>query len=148
MIVGSNERLHAWMDEGFDTFINEISTKAFNNGEYYPGEPDANQMSAMLSNPSLEPVMSSPSAMNERNIGVLAYYKPAFGLKLLRDVILGPKRFDYAFKTYIPEWAYKPPTPPPFLRTTPNLSPHHFPRLSPRSLPPHPPPPPPPPHPP
>lgn len=35
MIVGSNERLFAWMDEGFNTFINELSTKAFNNGEYY-----------------------------------------------------------------------------------------------------------------
>ena len=122
MIVGSNERLHAWMDEGFNTFLNEISTKHFNNGEYYPGEPDAHKMSTLLSRPSLEPVMSAPSAMNERNIGVLAYYKPAFGMKLLRDVILGPERFDRALKTYIQEWAYKHPTPDDFFRTMENVS--------------------------
>src|SRR5690606_27458457 len=42
MIVGSNERLHGWMDEGFNSFINEISTREFNKGEYYPGEADVN----------------------------------------------------------------------------------------------------------
>ena len=30
MIVGSNERKYAWMDEGFNTFINGLSTKNFN----------------------------------------------------------------------------------------------------------------------
>jgi aminopeptidase N len=34
MIVGSNERKYMWMDEGFNTFINEYATQQFNNGEY------------------------------------------------------------------------------------------------------------------
>jgi len=122
MIVGSNERLHAWMDEGFNTFINGISTEDFNNGEYYKGKADANKSALVLTNPLLEPVMSSPSAMNERNIGILVYYKPAFGLKLLHDVILGPERFNYAFKTYINDWAYKHPTPDDFFRTMENAA--------------------------
>jgi hypothetical protein len=37
MIVGSNERLFAWMDEGFNTFINSLSSVDFNNE--YKAEP-------------------------------------------------------------------------------------------------------------
>ena len=122
MIVGSNERLHAWMDEGFNTFLNGIATEEFNNGEYYRGPQDANKLSAMLTNPVLEPVMTAPGGMNERNIGLLAYYKPGFGLKILRDLILGPERFDRALQTYIRDWAYKHPAPDDFFRTIENVS--------------------------
>jgi hypothetical protein len=122
MIVGSNERLHAWMDEGFNMFLNDLSTQDFNNGEYYDGPQNANNLALSFTNPILEPVMTAPSGMSERNIGVLAYYKPAFGLKLLREVILGPERFDLALKTYINNWAYKHPTPDDFFRTIENVS--------------------------
>ena len=122
MIVGSNERLHAWMDEGFNTFINSLSTEAFNNGEYYRPMGDANRLAQALTRPDLEPVMSAPQNMQERNIGVLAYFKPGFGLTLLRNEILGPERFDRAFKTYLHDWAYKHPTPDDFFRTIENVA--------------------------
>jgi aminopeptidase N len=66
--------------------------------------------------------MSSPDNMKERNIGMLAYYKPAIGLKLLRDQILDPERFDRAFKIYVERWAYKHPTPDDFFRTMENVA--------------------------
>ncbi len=122
MIVGSNERLHAWMDEGFNTFINSLSTEAFNNGEYYRPMGDANRMAQLYTNPNLEPVMSTPQNMQERNIGTLAYRKPGYGLTLLRNEILGPERFDRAFKKYIEYWAYKHPTPEDFFRTIENVA--------------------------
>lgn len=122
MIVGSNERLHAWMDEGFNTFINGLSTEAFNHGEYYRPMGDANRLAQALTRPDLEPVMSAPQNMQERNIGVLAYFKPGFGLTLLRNEILGPERFDRAFKTYLHDWAYKHPTPDDFFRTIENVA--------------------------
>src|SRR5690606_11703650 len=74
MIVGSNERLHAWMDEGFNTFINGISTEAFNKGEYHKKFGNRNSMAPAFSRPDLEPIMSSPQNMKEKNIGIRAYY--------------------------------------------------------------------------
>ena len=122
MIVGSNERLHAWMDEGFNTFINSLSSAAFNNGEYKDPERNMHRFSSVLVNNNLEPVYTSPDNLKERNLGILAYYKPGAGLSLLREHILGPERFDEAFKAYINRWAYKHPTPDDFYRTIENVS--------------------------
>lgn len=120
MIVGSNERLHAWMDEGFNMFINAISTEEFNMGEYHKRFGNTNSMTRAFSQTNLEPIMSTPQSMKERNMGILAYYKPAFGLRLLRDEIIGQERFDKAFRKYIEYWAYKHPTPDDFFRTIEN----------------------------
>jgi hypothetical protein len=122
MIVGSNERLHAWMDEGFNTFINTLTSADFNKGEYSSNPVDWHEYGKLLTNSVFEPVMSSPDNMKESSIGYLAYYKPAAGLTLLRDQILGAERFDRAFKTYISRWAYKHPTPDDFFRTIENVS--------------------------
>lgn len=122
MIVGSNERLYAWMDEGFNTFINDLSTEAFNNGEYFRRMGDRNAMARALFHPNLEPIMTTPQGMKERNIGLLAYYKPGFALRILRDEVLGPKRFDAAFRKYVEYWAYKHPTPDDFFRVMENES--------------------------
>lgn len=121
MIVGSNERLFAWMDEGFNTFINELSTEAFNKGEYHRKQ-NISQMGAYVLNDSFEPVMVGPDNMKERSIGVLAYFKPGLGLGVLRETVLGPEKFDKAFKTYINRWAYKHPTPWDFFHTMENVS--------------------------
>ncbi|HEY0896436.1 MAG TPA: M1 family metallopeptidase [Sphingobacteriaceae bacterium] len=122
MIVGSNERQYAWMDEGFNTFLNNFTSEDFNNGEYKPGVPDMHRMAQILTSPRMEPVLSPPANMRESSIGILAYFKPALGLSLLREVILGPERFDRAFKTYIERWAYKHPTPDDFFRTIENVA--------------------------
>ncbi len=121
MIVGSNERQSAWQDEGFNTFINSLSTKEFNNGEYYRPQR-AQQMSSLFFNDKLEPVMSAPDNLKERNLGFLAYYKPGAGLTMLREAILGKDVFDKAFRTYINRWAFKHPTPDDFFRTMENVS--------------------------
>ena len=122
MIVGSNERLHAWMDEGFNTFINSLSDLDFNNGEYASEKIDMHQNSGVFSNDKMEPVYTTPDNMKERNMGILAYYKPGAGLSLLRDEILGAERFDEAFRTYINRWAYKHPSPEDFFRTMENVT--------------------------
>lgn len=120
MIVGSNERLFGWMDEGFNTFINSISAKDFNNGEYNPKPDDMHERAEQYT--ENEAVYSSPDNMKEANIGILLYYKPSVGLIMLREQVLGPERFDLAFRTYVERWAFKHPTPDDFFRTMENVS--------------------------
>jgi len=122
MIVGSNERLFGWMDEGFNTFINSISSFDFNNGEYKETVEDMHDLANRMTSPQLEPVMSSPENMKEQNIGTLCYYKPGASLVILREHVLGKEIFDFAFKTYISRWAFKHPQPDDFFRTMENAA--------------------------
>lgn len=122
MIVGSNERKFGWMDEGLNTFINGLSSAAFNNGEYKDKPTDMQMAAKRMANPEAEKIMLSPDAMKERNIGLNLYYKPGWGLDILRNEILGPDRFDYAFRNYIAQWAYKHPTPFDFFRSMENAA--------------------------
>jgi len=122
MIVGSNERLYAWMDEGFNMFINSLSRQLFNKGEYAKPPYNGHELAQKYFKDDVEPIMSSPQSMKESNIGTLAYYKPQLGLTILREQILGEERFDRALQTYIRYWAYKHPTPYDFFHTIENVA--------------------------
>ena len=122
MIVGSNERKYGWMDEGFNTFINSLSHEDFNKGEYKDLAKNMEPMAQYMFGANSESIMNTPDAMKEANIGTALYLKPGYGLELLRNEILGPDRFDYAFKSYIQRWAYKHPTPWDFFKTMDNVS--------------------------
>ncbi len=122
MIVGSNERLYGWMDEGFNTFINSLSSVDFNKGEYKLNRANLNEDAEKYTGQDLESVMSSPDNMKEKNVGTLCYSKPGSGLTILREQILGTERFDFAFRTYVERWAFKHPAPDDFFRTMENVS--------------------------
>jgi len=122
MIVGSNERKYGWMDEGFNTFINSLADDDFNKGEYKSKPQSMEFMGKYLFNENSEAILLTPDAMKEANIGLALYYKPGYGLELLRKEILGPDRFDYAFRNYIDRWAYKHPTPWDFFRCMENAA--------------------------
>lgn len=117
MIVGNDERKFAWMDEGFNSFINTLAEKSFNKGEYASPRPDMHQIAASSIAAETDPIMTIPDVIQPGSLGLEAYAKPAAGLILLRDVILGPDRFDYAFRTYTHRWAFKHPTPYDFFKT-------------------------------
>jgi hypothetical protein len=120
MIVGSNERKFGWMDEGFNTFMNSLADDDFNNGEYKNVPLKMDNVAPYLFEESSEAILNTPDAMLEKNIGLALYYKPGLGLELLRNHVVGAERFDYAFKYYIQNWAYKHPTPYDFLRAMDN----------------------------
>ncbi len=122
MIVGSNERRYAWMDEGFNTFINHYSTLAFNNKEYPSRLNQPRGLTRWFNSEQREGIDTYPDITNLRNLGMTAYYKPAIGLMLLREYIVGEERFDNAFTSYIKTWAYKHPQPADFFNHMENLT--------------------------
>ncbi|MFI5163201.1 MAG: M1 family metallopeptidase [Sphingobacteriales bacterium] len=121
MIVGSNERKYAWMDEGFNTFINKVDTKVFNNGEYYSPD-DIEKVAPNMFQRDADAIMNTPDVIDPNYQGFASYEKPAVGLMILREQILGEQRFDYAFQTYIKRWAFKHPTPWDFFHTMDNAA--------------------------
>ena len=122
MIVGSNERRYAWMDEGFNTFINHYSSNAFNNGEFPSTLNQTRRYLNYFVNESREGIDTYPDVANAGNLGMIAYNKPAMGLLMLREYILGPERFDNAFKSYIKAWAFKHPLPADFFNHMENVA--------------------------
>lgn len=111
MIVGTNERKYAWLDEGFNTFINHYSSVEFNNGEYGSTLNETRRFANWLTKSDREAIATYPDVANTANLGMIAYRKPGMGLIMLREYILGEERFDRAFKSYIKTWAYKHPQP-------------------------------------
>ena len=122
MIVGSNERKYAWMDEGFNTFINGLSTKEFNKGEFADFSFFGDDMTRYVFNEKMDPLMTAPDVVQQSNLGIAAYGKPSVMLNALREVVLGKDRFDLAFREYINRWAFKHPTPWDFFHTMENVA--------------------------
>ncbi|HEV2622780.1 MAG TPA: M1 family metallopeptidase [Frateuria sp.] len=125
MIVGSNERRHAWMDEGFNTFIDIGEAGAFGHGVYAPkrdseyapkGGNPADEIAQVLADADAPALLNGADETSEKYRHPISYFKGAFGLVLLREQILGPERFDGAFRKYIATWAYHHPSPSDFFR--------------------------------
>ena len=125
MIVGFDERRDAWMDEGFNTFIDVYQSDEFNHGEYGPkrdsefaegGGNPVDEILPLLADPAAPPILSRADTVIEKYRHPVTYFKSALGLKLLREDILGPERFDPAFRRFIAAWAFKHPKPADFFR--------------------------------
>ncbi|SHL18314.1 M1 family metallopeptidase [Hymenobacter psychrotolerans] len=121
MIINSDERQWSWMDEGLNTFTQYLTEQEWERD--YPsrrGEPK-NIVDYMRTGKNLQtPIMTNSESVLQ--FGPNAYAKPATGLNILRETILGRELFDYAFKEYARRWAYKHPTPADFFRTMEDAS--------------------------
>ncbi len=125
MLVGSNERRAAFMDEGFNTFIDTYASDDFNHGEFAPkrdseyapgGGNPVDEIVPLLRDPAAPVITEEADVMGSPMVHTVSYFKAALGLRLLREQILGPARFDDAFRRYIALWAYKHPSPSDFFR--------------------------------
>jgi hypothetical protein len=120
MIVNSDERQWTWMDEGLNSFV-EILAELVYDPELFatnPAKEITRYMGGDQSN--LSPIMSQGDYVKQ--FGPNAYTKPAAGLYMLRQTIMGPELFDHAFRTYSKRWMFKHPTPEDFFRSMQDAS--------------------------
>src|SRR5258705_5117520 len=81
MIVGSNERKYAWMDEGFNTFINGLSTAEFNKGEFKStggifDDPNSEFLVKYSFDDKVDGLYNIPDVIQQASLGTAAYLKP------------------------------------------------------------------------
>ena len=121
MIINSDERQWTWMDEGLNTFVQSLTER-----EHYPDKPlrrgTAKSIVSYMKGDKegMRPIMTNSEQILQ--FGNNAYAKPAAALWILRESIMGPELFDYAFKEYAERWAFKSPMPADFFRTMEDAS--------------------------
>ncbi|WP_345189435.1 M1 family metallopeptidase [Algibacter agarivorans] len=132
MIVNSDERQWAWMDEGLNTFVQYVAEQDFGKkypealspqDEHFPSDrgPASMIVPYMGGNQDfIAPIMTK--GLNTYQFGNNAYGKPATALNILRETVMGHELFDYAFKEYARRWMFKHPTPEDFFRTMEDAS--------------------------
>ncbi len=123
MIVGSNERLYPWMDEGFNTFIDLENSARYFRGTPYGDTVEVHPLHLYPDHATPgeeQPLITNPTQV--RDLFWVGYQKPALMLHLLRREVLGTDRFDPAFRDYTRTWAFKHPAPPDFFRMMRNAS--------------------------
>ena len=121
MIINSDERQWSWMDEGLNSFVEYLTEELWDN-KFPVGKGPAYKIVDYMKLPKdqLEPIMSNSE--NIIQFGPNAYSKPATGLNILRETIMGRELFDYSFREYARRWAFKHPTPADLFRTMEDAS--------------------------
>ena len=124
MVVGSDERRYAWMDEGFNTFINTFSEESYwKRNDAVVRQRERQLIIGIDQMPTAQPILTPANRYRTSdNLLSLAYVKPSIELLTLRNKVLGPQVFDSAFREYTRRWAFKHPQPADFFRTIEEVS--------------------------
>jgi hypothetical protein len=121
MIVNSDERQWTWMDEGLNTFLENLAEMEWQDDVDFTWIDEEKQgiIDYMASDNRVPIMVNSESILQ---FGYNAYGLPAFALNVLRETILGRELFDFAFKEYARRWKFKRPQPSDFFRTMEDAS--------------------------
>ncbi len=121
MIVNSDERQWAWMDEGLNSFLEQQTMAEWYTDLPYFSNTPASIVPYMKGNQLFQrPIMTNPE--QSLQLGPEAYTKPAAALNILRETVMGEELFDMAFKEYSQRWMFKHPQPADFFRTMEDAS--------------------------
>ncbi len=121
MIVNSDERQWTWMDEGLNTFLQGIAEREWDHNHPRPSGKPSNIVDYMKGDQTgIAPIMINGALTMQFNNN--AYAKPATGLNILRETIMGRELFDFAFREYAQRWMFKHPTPEDLFRTMEDAS--------------------------
>ncbi|GIX17379.1 MAG: aminopeptidase [Rhodothalassiaceae bacterium] len=119
MILNSDERRWAWLDEGLNSFVQNIAERLWEKD--YPSRRGLNEdIFRYMKGAEQRPIMTAPDEVLQ--LGNNAYAKVVAALTVLRDVVLGREVFDRAFREYVRRWAFRRPTPYDFFRTMEDAS--------------------------
>lgn len=123
MVVGSNERLYPWMDEGFNTFMDLANAANYFRGTPYGDSIEVHPLHLYAEHAVAgqeQPLITRP--VEVRDLFWSGYQKPALMMQLLRNEVLGRERFDAAFRAYLRAWAFRHPAPADFFRVMRDVS--------------------------
>ena len=94
------------MDDGINSFLEGLGEMEFDAAWPKARLPlIANDIVGYIKNPDQVPLMTE-SDLIHRGFGPNGYTKPASGLYILREQVLGPLNFDAAFREYSQEWMF------------------------------------------
>ncbi|HEX6748955.1 MAG TPA: M1 family metallopeptidase [Longimicrobium sp.] len=120
MMVGGDEAVAVWMDEGINTYQESL---AFN--DYWRGTDHFNEQRGfyipVAGKRGDAPLMRNGESLDNETLGIAGYYKPGLVMRALRAA-LGDDVFHRAMRTYMDEWMLKHPYPWDFFNTFERVS--------------------------
>jgi len=121
MLVGSDEKRYAWMDEGLTQFDQSQAMADFFKGFDDEERNRRNYLNLAESGGEVELMRHGDRYPSYSSYGVASYHKPATMLVALRGV-LGTETFNKAYTEYARRWLYKHPSPSDLFHTFEDVS--------------------------
>jgi len=116
MVLGSNESLHSWMDEGFTSYASSYTMAYLYDSDRDPLLRRYAGYYNIVKKGIEEPLTTHADHFNTNDAyGTAAYSKGAVTLGQM-EYIMGKEVFDKAFRRYFNTWKFKHPNPSDFKR--------------------------------
>jgi hypothetical protein len=134
-ILGTNERVHPWMDEGMNTYYDNryalqqygntnldiIQTRSAFINNRLPDDIQHTLLQTVTGVKKDQPIETSGEKFTSFNYNMIAYVKTGDWMKLLEDE-LGKPLFDSCMEAYYSRWQFKHPYPEDFKQVVEEIS--------------------------